>query len=141
MPDLGGGRSGLYDFTDNQTRNQLWFRRVLVRGSHGELRDDEVVRLVAPRTIVRTPLVRGPDHVALRGRVLVRHPYAGMRLNDDEIATAPMLRATAAWVRGAGPPPYPLAEGAQDHAAGLAIEEAARTGRTVTTVAEPWSDR
>lgn len=136
---FGGGRSGLYDFTTNQTRNQLRFRRILVRGSHGELRDDEIVRLAAPRTIVRTPLVRGPGHVTLGGRVLLRHPYADLRLNDDEIATATMLRATAAWVRGDGPPPYPLAEGAQDHAIGLAIEEAAGTGRTVTTGAEPWT--
>lgn len=139
--DFGGGRSGLYDFTDNQTRNQLRFRRILVRGSHGELRDDEIVRLAAPRTIVRSPLVRSCDneHIALGAEVLFRNPYAGMRLNDDEIATAALLRATAAWVRGAGPAPYPLAEGAQDHLVGLAIEEAADTGRAVTTTTEPWS--
>jgi predicted dehydrogenase len=124
MLDFGEGRSGLYDFTDNQTRNQLRFRRILVRGSHGELRDDEIVRLAAPRTIVRTPLVR---------------PYGGPRLNDDEIATAALLQAMAAWVRGDGPAPYPLAEGAQDHLIALAIEEAADTDRTVTTTAEPWT--
>src|SRR5256714_4804332 len=55
--DFGGGRSGVYDFTGNQWHNQLRFRRVLVRGTHGELRDDAVVRLVRPRTIVRYPLV------------------------------------------------------------------------------------
>jgi predicted dehydrogenase len=137
--DFGGGRTGLYDFTDNQTRNQLRFRRLLVRGSHGELRDDEVVRIAGPRTIVRTPLVRGPEHLSLGGRVLVRHPYAGLRWNDDEIATAELLRATAAWVRGEGPAPYPLAEGVQDQTGALAIEEAADTGRTVTTSAEAWS--
>src|SRR4030095_4101785 len=56
--DFGDGRSGLYDFTDNQWHNQLRFRRILVRGTHGELRDDEVVRLTEPRTVIRTPLVR-----------------------------------------------------------------------------------
>lgn len=144
--DFGAGRSGLYDFTDNQTRNQLRFRRLLVRGSHGELRDDEVVRLAGPRTVVRTPLVRGraghdpdTDHLSLGGEVLFRNPYAGLRWNDDEIATAALLTATAVWVRGAGPPPYPLAEGAQDHLLGLAIEEAAATGRTVTTGTPPWA--
>jgi predicted dehydrogenase len=139
--DFGAGRSGLYDFTDNQTRNQLRFRRLLVRGSHGELSDDEIVRLAAPRTIVRSRLTRGGDHIALGGEVLYRDPYPGLRLNDDEIATAAMLHATAAWVRGAGPPPYPLAEGMHDHQVGLAIEEAAGTGRTVTTTAEPWSPK
>jgi predicted dehydrogenase len=141
--DFGYGRSGLYDFTDNQTRNQLRFRRILVRGSRGELRDDEVVRLVAPRTIVRTPLVRDhtvdTDHITFGADVLFRNPYAGLRFNDDEIATATLLRATAAWVRGDGPGPYPLAEGAQDQLVALAIEEAADSGRTVTTTAEPWT--
>jgi predicted dehydrogenase len=128
MLDFGPRRSGLYDFTDNQTRNQLRFRRLLVRGSHGELCDDEIVRLAGPRTIVRAPLGGGPFR-----------PYPGLRLNDDEIATATMLEAMAAWVRGAGPEPYPLADGAHDHQVGLAIEEAAATGRTVTTTVEPWS--
>jgi predicted dehydrogenase len=133
MLDFGEGRSGLYDFTDNQTRNQLRFRRILVRGTHGELKDDEVVRLTEPRTIVTTPLVRTADgDVAFGDDVIYRNPYRGKRWNDDEIATATMLDAMAAWVRGDGPPPYPLAEGAHDHAVGLAIEEAAASGRTVS---------
>jgi predicted dehydrogenase len=149
--DFGQGRSGLYDFTDNQTRNQLRFRRILVRGSHGELYDDEIVRLAAPRTIVRVPLTRrqtghdldlqgfDTEHIALGADVMFRNPYAGLRFNDDEIATAALLQSTAAWVRGDGPPPYPLAEGAHDHLVALAIEEAADTGRTVTTTVEPWA--
>jgi predicted dehydrogenase len=149
--DFGHGRSGLYDFTDNQTRNQLRFRRILVRGSHGELRDDEIVRLTAPRTIVRTPLIRrqtghdldlqgfDTDHITLGTEVLFRNPYPGLRFNDDEIATAALLQAMAAWVRGDGPAPYPLAEGAHDHLVALAIEEAADTDRTVTTADEPWA--
>jgi predicted dehydrogenase len=149
--DFGHGRSGVYDFTDNQTRNQLRFRRILVRGSHGELHDDLILQLTAPRTIVRTPLVRrqtghdldlqgfDTDHIALGAQVLFRNPYAGLRFNDDEIATAALLQAMAAWVRGHGPAPYPLAEGAHDHLIALAIEDAADTDRTVTTTAEPWT--
>jgi hypothetical protein len=122
-----------------------------VRGSHGELHDDEIVRLTAPRTIVRTRLVRrqtghdldlqgfDTDHIALGGEVLFRNPYVGLRFNDDEIATAALLQATAAWVRGDGPAPYSLAEGAHDHLVALAIEEAADTDRTVTTTVEPWA--
>jgi predicted dehydrogenase len=137
--DFGHNWSGVYDFTDNQSRNQLRFRRILVRGTHGELRDDEVVRLASARTIVRSPLVRtGPDLITHAGDVLFRSPFAGRRFNDDEVATAAMLRAMAAWVAGEGPPPYPLAEGAQDHRIALAIEQAADTGMTVTTTPEPW---
>ncbi|GIF00758.1 Gfo/Idh/MocA family protein [Paractinoplanes rishiriensis] len=148
--DFGDGRSGLYDFTDNQWHNQLRFRRILVRGSHGELRDDEVVRLVAPRTIVRTPLVRrqtgydldlddfDTDTITLGDQVLFRNPFPGQRWNDEEIAIATLLRRTAAWVRGEGPAPYPLADGAHDHLIALAIEESADTDRAVTVAGPPW---
>jgi predicted dehydrogenase len=149
--DFGDGRSGLYDFTGNQWHNQLRFRRLLVRGTHGELRDDEVVRLAGPETIVRTPIVRRQtgydldldgyetDHLTLGDRVLYRNPYPGRRWNDEEIAIASQLDAMAAWVRGDGPPPYPLADGAHDHLIALAIEEAAGTDRTVTTAPAPWA--
>lgn len=149
--DFGGGRSAVYDFTSNQTRNLLRFRRLLVRGTHGELRDDEIVHLPAPRTIGRTSLVRrqsghdldlngfDTETIVLDGEVLYRNPYVGHRFNDDEIATATLLEAMAAWVRGAGPPPYPLAEGAQDQLLALAVEEAADSGREVVTTRQAWS--
>lgn len=148
--DFGDGRSGVYDFTDNQWHNQLRFRRILVRGSHGEVRDDEVVRLVADRTVVRTPLVRRQtgydldlegfetDHITLGSEVLFRNRYLGRRWSDEEIAVASLLEATAAWATGGGPPPYPLADGAQDHLIALAIEQAADTDTTVRTSPEAW---
>ena len=149
--DFGDGRSGLYDFTDNQTRNLLRFRRLTVRGSAGEVRDEEVVRLVAPETVVRAPLLRrqvgydvdlngfDTDHITFDSDVLYRNPYLGQRWMDDEIATAALLERTADWVRGEGPEPYPLADGCQDHAIAEAIELAADEDRTVTTVVEPWA--
>ena len=151
--DFGGGRSGVYDFTTNQTRNQLRFRRILVRGTHGELRDDDIVHLAGERAIARTPLIRrqtGHDldlegfdtqTITLGGEILYRNPFPGRRWNDDEIATATLLTAMADFVRGEGPPPYPLAEAAQDHLIALAVEESADADRTVTTAAERWSAR
>ena len=149
--DFGDGLSGLYDFTDNQWHNQLRFRRILIRGTHGELRDDEIVRLAGPRTIVRTPLVRrqtgydldldgfDTDTITYGGEVLYRNPYPGRRFNDEEIAIATLIEQTAAWVRGDGPPPYPLADGLQDHLVALAVEESAGTDSTVTTGVQAWS--
>jgi predicted dehydrogenase len=149
--DFGHGRSGLYDFTDNQSRNRLRFRRILIRGTHGELRDDDVIHLPAPRTIGRSSLVRrqtgydldldgfDTENITLGTEVLYRNPYPGRRWNDDEIATAAMLQAMAAWVRGEGQPPYPLADAAQDHLLALAVERSADTDRTVTTTTEAWS--
>lgn len=144
-----GGGFGVYDFTDNQWHNQLLTRRLLVRGTTGELNDQEVVRLAGDRTITRTPIVRrqtgydldldgfDTDHVTLGERVLYRNPYQGRRWNDEEIAIATLLEDTAAWVHG-GPEPYPLADGVHDHRVALAIGEAADRDATVTVTDEPW---
>ncbi len=146
-----GGSMGLYDFTDNQWHNQLRSRRILIRGSAGEIEDDEVVRLVGPRTIVRSPLVRrqtgydldldgfDTDHISLGDTILYRNPFPGLRLSDEEIAIASMLTAMAAWVRGEGQAPYPLADGCQDHLIGLAIDESVASGSPVTTSVEAWA--
>jgi hypothetical protein len=89
---------GLYDFTDNQWHNQLRTRRIVIRGSAGEIANDEVVRLIGPRTIVRSPLVRrqtgydldldgfDTDHISLGDTILYRNPFPGLRLSDEEIA-------------------------------------------------------
>jgi predicted dehydrogenase len=149
--DFGDGRSGVYDFTEQQTRNQLRFRRLTVRGSAGELHNDEVVRMAGPRTLVRTPLVRrqtgydldligyDTEHISFGSELLYRNPYPGRRWMDDEIAMATLLERTASWVRSEGPEPYSLAEGAQDQQIALAIEESAESDTTVTTSREAWS--
>ncbi|WP_232668810.1 Gfo/Idh/MocA family protein [Pseudonocardia sp. TRM90224] len=148
---FGEGGYGVYDFTDNQWHNQLLMRRLLVRGTLGELRDDEVVRLAADRTIVRSPIVRrqtgydldldgfDTDHITFGSDVLYRNPFQGTRWNDEEIAIATLLQDTAAWVAGSGPEPYPLADGIHDHRVALAIAEAADRGTAVSVEDEPWS--
>ncbi|WP_426566707.1 Gfo/Idh/MocA family protein [Angustibacter sp. McL0619] len=149
--DFGEGRSGVYDFTDNQWHNQLRFRRILVRGTHGEVRDDEVIRLDGPQTVVRSPLVRrqtgydldldgfDTDHLSCGSQVLYRNPYPGRRWNDEEIAIATLLEQMGSWVRGEGPPPYSLADGAHDHLLALAVDEALAAGGSVRTSDAPWS--
>ncbi len=149
--DWGEGRRARYDFTENPSRNRLRGNRLVVRGSHGELADDRLMRLTGPRTIVESHLQRRQtgveqdlpgfdlEHVSLDGQVLYRNPFEGARLGDDEIAGAALLIGTAAWVAGDGPPPYPLAEGCEDHLLGRAIVESARTGRPVRTAVEAWA--
>jgi hypothetical protein len=140
----------VYDFTEQHTRNQLRCRRLTVRGSAGELHNDEVVRMTGPRTLVRTPLVRqqtaydldligyDTEHISFGSELLYRNPYPDRRWMDDEIAMATLLERTASWVRGAGPEPYPLAEGAQDQQIALAIGQSADSDTTVTTSREAW---
>ncbi len=146
-----GGRMGLYDFTDNQWWNPLRTRRIVVRGSNGELVDDRVVRLVDPTTPVESQLVRRQtgidlnlegfdlDHISIDGRVVYRNPFRGSRLSEDDIGVATLLEKTGAWARDEGPEPYPLAEGLQDHLISLAIGESLATGRDVTTATEAWA--
>jgi hypothetical protein len=151
--DFGEGKSGLYDFTDNQWHNQLRLRRIVIRGSKGEISDDSVVRLAGPRTILRSSLVRSQlgydlnldgydtEHIVHDGEVVYRNPFLGQRLMDEEIAIATLLIATGAWARGNGPAPYPLAEACQDHAIALAVEESAAAGAPVVTAVEAWAGK
>jgi len=148
--DFGGGRSGLYDFTDNQWHNPLRANRIVVRGSRGELVDDRIIRLTGERTVVESRLIRRQsgleqdldgfdlDHLSVDGEVLYRNPFQGARLADDDVAVAALLAGTAGWVAG-GPEPYPLAAASQDHLLAEAISTAARTSTTIHTPAPPWS--
>ena len=150
--DFGDGRMGLYDFTDNQWWNPLRARRIVVRGSLGEIVDEKVTRLVDPYTPVESSLVRrqagldlnleGVDlqHISFDGRVLWRNAFAGARFSEDDLAVADLLAATAAWRRGEGPAPYQLAEACADHQIALAIGDSIGTGRSVTTSDEGWTD-
>jgi predicted dehydrogenase len=150
--DFGQQQSGLYDFTDNQWHNQLRLRRIVVRGSHGEIADDTAVRLAGARTILRSSLTRSQlgydlnldgydtEHIAFDGSVLYRNPFLGLRLMDEEIAIASLMTATGAWSREEGPAPYPLAEGCQDHLIALAIDQACAAGTVVTTQVGPWAE-
>ena len=145
------GRHGLYDFTDNQWHNQLRSRRILVRGTHGEISNDDVLRLSGPRQVTTTTLRRrqlghdldldghDTDHVSLGGEVLWSNPFVGKRWMDEEIAIATLMLGAADLALDDGPGPYPLARACHDHAISLAIDEAVASDRPVTVDRQPWS--
>ena len=145
------GRMGLYDFTENQWWNPLRGRRIVGRGTTGELADDHVVRLADPTTPLSSPLVHRRlgvdldlegnelDHISFDGRIVYRNPFPGARFSEDDLGVALLLERTGAWARGEGPAPYPLADGLQDHLLSLAIQESAASGREVTTGREAWA--
>jgi predicted dehydrogenase len=150
MLDFGDGRSGLYDFTDNQWHNRLRARRIVIRGSHGEIVDDRLLRLAAPETVLTSTITRNQlghdlnldghdtELLSVDGTVLWRNRFLGHRLMDEEIAIATALCQAADWSLDCGPGPYPLAEACQDHLLSLAIDEAAALGTPITTATEPW---
>ena len=148
--DFGDGRMGLYDFVDNQWWNPLRARRIVIRGSLGEIVDDTVTRLTAEGPITSPIVYRrtGVDmnlegnevvHASFDGRVVYRNEWVGTNLSEDDIAVASHLMAVGRWSRDEGPGPYPLAQGCQDHAVGLAIEESARTAADVRVEGEVWA--
>lgn len=148
--DFGEGRSGIYDFTDQQTRNLLRMRRLVVRGSHGELDGDTLVHWAGPETILTTRLERrqsghdldmsgfDTETISHGNDVVWRNPWPGNHWTDDQHATATILRDMALWVDDAGPEPYPLREGLQDAALGFAIDEAATDEHPVRVETQPW---
>ncbi|MBO0812081.1 MAG: Gfo/Idh/MocA family oxidoreductase [Microlunatus sp.] len=145
-----GDSVGVYDYTDNQVRNPVRGNRMIIRGTHGELADDHLVRLPAPRTPLESDLSRWqtgqylnfevPDlyQIADGERVLYTNPYFGHALPDEDIAVATLLGQTGHWVRDGAEPPYPLAQAAQDQLLALAIKESVDTGQIVRTGKEPW---
>lgn len=149
--DFGDGRTGLYDFTDNQWHNELRGNRILVRGALGELVTDHMVHVRDETTVLESDLVRRQtgvdmnfegfdlDHITFEGEVVYRNAWQGGRLADDEIAVASVLEAMGDWVHGEGPEPYPLAEACQDHALALAMDESLAAGATVRTSRWPWA--
>ena len=148
--DFGDGRMGLYNFVDNQWWNPLRARRIVIRGTLGEIVDNEVTRLTHDGPVTSPIMYRrtGVDmnlegnevvHTSFDGSVIWRNPWVGTRLSEDDIAVASFLTAVGAWARDEAPGPYSLAAACQDHALGLAIEESARTGKDVRVTKEVWS--
>lgn len=148
--DFGDGKSGLYDFTDNQWHNQLRHRKLTVRGSRGEISDLDCIRLVDGPAITSSTLNRyqlghdlnldghDTEHISFDGQVVFRNPFVGLRLMDEEIAIASLMVEMADWVLGSAPAPYPLAQASQDHLVSLAIDESVSTDKPVKTPLMPW---
>ena len=146
-----GDRLGVYDFSPDQYFSWIRAVRVLIRGERGELDDRTVRTLLDHRTPAIAELVRhdtGHDGnlegyhltgITLGDTWLYRNPFAPARLADDEIAVATCLARMVEWLEG-GPDVCSLADAAQDHHIGLAIEEAARTGRAVTVRGHVWDE-
>ena len=151
--DFGDNKSGLYDFTDNQWHNQLRHRRIVVRGSKGEIVDNECIQLAEPTAITKSQFNRyqvghdlnldghDTEHISFAGKVVYRNPFLGLRLMDEEIAIGTMMIEMADWVKEEGPAPYPLAQACQDHLISLAIDESLAKGVAVATGVEAWASQ
>jgi len=150
--DFGSGKSGIYNFVDNQWHNQLRHRRIVVRGSKGEIVDDAVIRLTDGPAITTSRIERyqlgydlnlagyDTEHLSFEGKIVFRNRFKGLRFMDEEIAIAQLMVQMADWITGNAEPPYPLNEGCQDHLVSLAMDEALATGKSITTQKQVWAN-
>ena len=149
--DFGSGKSGVYNFVDNQWHNQLRHRRIVVRGSTGEIVDDAVIRLTDGPAITTSKIERyqlgydlnldgfDTEHLSFDGTVVFKNPFIGLRFMDEEIAIAQLMVQMADWIEGKAKPPYPLNEGCQDQLISLAVDESITTGTNVTVEKQKWA--
>ena len=154
----GVSRTGVVDFGGELYVSPIRGRRIVIQGERGELDGDSVARVVdsgpnnaVPR-VAREALVRestGADGdldgyylrgITLAGELLWQNRFAPARLNDDELAVADVMARMAEY-GASGRPFYGLADASHDHYLSLLIAESARTGETVRSTAQPWSDQ
>ena len=150
--DFGSGKSGVYNFVDNQWHNQLRHRRIVVRGSRGEIVDDAVIRLIDGPAITTSRIERyqlgydlnldgfDTEHLSFDGRVVFKNPFTGLRFMDEEIAIAQLMVQMADWIEGKTKAPYPLNEGCQDQLISLAMDESITTGKNVLVDKQKWAN-
>ena len=150
--DFGGGKSGIYNFVDNQWHNQLRHRRIVVRGSKGEIVDDAVIRLIDEPAITTSKIERyqlgydlnldgfDTEHLSFDGKVVFKNPFVGLRFMDEEIAIAQLMVQMADWINGNAQPPYPLNQGCQDQLISIAMDESIASGKSITTQKQDWAN-
>lgn len=145
-----GGKLGIFDFTGDQYFSWIRSHGVVVRGPRGEIHDSAIRYLEAFDKPVRVELLRqdAGETGSLEGlwhkgylagaEWVFRNPFPNPPLSDDEIAVATLLTGMQTYIDG-GRDIYSFAEAAQDQLLSLAIDEAVKTGKPVTTTRQPWA--
>jgi hypothetical protein len=145
-----GGKNGIYDFADDQYFSWIRAKRLLVRGSKGEITDRSVRYLKDFQTPIEYELKRvnmgeygNLEGLGLRGILageewIYKNAFMSGKLSDDEIGVAACLEKMYQYTK-TGEAFYSLAEGSQDHYLSLMIDEAVRTGEKVQTKRQPWA--
>ncbi len=139
--DFGGGKTGIFDFEDNQHRSWVRTQQILIKGERGIIDNFDIRYLLDHRTPMEATLsrktngqVENMEGCGLKGYLAdgawyYQNPFPGSRMTDDEIAVAECMRRMAAYVDG-GPSFYDAAQGAQDLYLSACIEEAVLAGES-----------
>ncbi|UQZ35430.1 oxidoreductase [Paenibacillus sp. PK3_47] len=136
------GQSAVLDFTRSQYFSPLRSNRVLIRGSHGEIRDHEITRRLgtAETEYLDIRRIQGGQEGSLDSlslhelrageECLFRNPFPSAPLSDEEIGMGQALLNMSAFLR-TGISTYSLADALTNVRLAFAIDEAAASGRTV----------
>jgi predicted dehydrogenase len=147
-----GGKYGIYDFSDDQYFSWIRSKRLLVRGSKGEINGMSVRYLKDFQTPVEYDLKRvnlgeygNLEGFGLKGILageewIYLNPFSSGKLSDDEIGLAACLEKMYEYTT-TGEDFYSLAEGSQDHYLSLMIAEAVKTGVKIKTERQPWASK
>ncbi|MCM3203130.1 Gfo/Idh/MocA family protein [Paenibacillus illinoisensis] len=143
MLSFRNGKSAVLDFTRSQYFSPLRQNRVLIRGSHGEIRDNEVTISLDTDAYDTYSIHRiqsgmegslGPLalHELRAGQeCLYRNPFSSAPFSDEELAMVEILTRMSAFVRE-NISFYPLTEALKDVRLSLAIEKAISTQESVS---------
>ncbi|MHB1357140.1 MAG: Gfo/Idh/MocA family protein [Anaerolineae bacterium] len=146
-----GDRLGVYDFAGDQYFSWVRGQHLLIRGEKGEIADMQASYLLdyaTPMTITLDRQVAGANGnleghylkgITGGGKWFYRNPYIPAALSDEELAIADTLAKMGSYARGEGAGPYSLAEACQDRYLDLMMEQALRSGQTVTTETQSWA--
>ena len=146
-----GSCAGVYDFEAMQHRSFIRSQFTQLKGTQGELMNDDIRYLTAPDTFVHTRFLRctmgedvniegfGLKGIQGDGAWLYRNPFPNSRLTDDEIAVAECMARMGTYVR-TGEPFYPLAEGMQDAYLSRLIAQAAASGTPVESQTQTFAE-
>jgi hypothetical protein len=144
------GKYGVFDFTGDQYFSWIRGKRLLVRGSKGEISDRTIRYLKDFQTPISFELERvnmgeygNLDGFGLKGIIageewIYKNTFTPGRLTDDEIAVASCLEKMDQYAH-TDQDFYSLAEGSQDHYLSLMIDEAVKTGAKIRTESQPWA--
>ncbi|MDF9845294.1 MULTISPECIES: Gfo/Idh/MocA family oxidoreductase [unclassified Paenibacillus] len=141
------GQSAVLDFTRSQYFSPLRSNRVLIRGSHGEIRDNEIIRRLGVEETEYLNIMRvqggqegSLDSLGLRELRAGQHnlfpnPFTAAPLSDEEIGIGQALLNMADYLQ-TGESSYSLADALTDVRLAFAVDEAIESGSTVTVAEE-----
>jgi len=144
------GQTAVYNFEMNQHRSWVRTPLIQIKGSHGEIFNEQVKYLKDYETPVELPIKRinlgenqNVEGFGLKGILvgdtwMYRNPFQDSRLVDDEIAVAQCLINMAHYVK-TGEGFYSFAQGCQDMYLGMKIEEAVKNSEEVAILTMPWA--